>query len=155
MQTDDTELRFRLGRSLFTLFQRGLVSHPDPESGHPRPSRSSRKVTRRFAEKINGIPAGSINESLLGIPMTAHIMGGCPFGTTAADGVVELDCQVHDYPGLYAIDGSIVPANPGVNPSLTITALAEYAMSRVPEKQGAPVRTRSASVPEERALGVA
>ena len=140
MQTDDTKLRFRLGRSLFTLFRRGLVSHPDPESGHPSAIEVSRKVTRRFAEKIGGIPAGSINESLLGIPMTAHILGGCPFGTTAADGVVGLDCQVHEYPGLYAIDGSIVPANPGVNPSLTITALAEYAMSRVPEKQGAAVR---------------
>ncbi len=140
MQTDDTKLRFRFGRSLFTLFRRGLVSHPDPESGHPSAIEVSRKVTRRFAEKIGGIPAGSINESLLGIPMTAHILGGCPFGTTAADGVVGLDCQVHEYPGLYAIDGSIVPANPGVNPSLTITALAEYAMSRVPEKQGAAVR---------------
>ena len=140
MQTDDTKLRFRFGRSLFTLFRRGLVSHPDPESGHPSAIEISRKVTRRFAEKIGGIPAGSINESLLGIPMTAHILGGCPFGTTAADGVVGLDCQVHNYPGLYAIDGSIVPANPGVNPSLTITALAEYAMSRVPEKQGAAVR---------------
>ena len=136
MQTDDTRLRFRLGRSLFTLFRRGLVSHPDPESGHPSAIAISRKVTRRFAEKINGIPAGSINESLLGIPMTAHILGGCPFGTSAADGVIDLDCQVHNYPGLYAIDGSIVPANPGVNPSLTITALAEYAMSRVPGQPG-------------------
>ncbi len=140
MQTDDTKLRFRFGRSLFTLFRRGLVSHPDPESGHPSAIEVSRKVTRRFAEKIGGIPAGSINESLLGIPMTAHILGGCPFGTSAADGVVGLDCQVHEYPGLYAIDGSIVPANPGVNPSLTITALAEYAMSRVPDKPGAAVR---------------
>ena len=99
MQTDDTKLRFRFGRSLFTLFRRGLVSHPDPESGHPSAIEVSRKVTRRFAEKIGGIPAGSINESLLGIPMTAHILGGCPFGTTAADGVVGLDCQVHEYPG--------------------------------------------------------
>jgi cholesterol oxidase len=140
MQTDDTKLRFRFGRSLFTLFRLGLVSHPDPESGHPSAIEVSRKVTQRFAEKINGIPAGSINESLLGIPMTAHILGGCPFGRNAAEGVVGLDCQVHEYPGLYAIDGSIVPANPGVNPSLTITALAEYAMSRVPEKQGAAVR---------------
>ena len=81
MQTDDTKLRFRFGRSFFTLFRRGLVSHPDPESGHPSAIEISRKVTRRFAEKINGIPAGSINESLLGIPMTAHILGGCPFGT--------------------------------------------------------------------------
>ncbi|HQR17066.1 MAG TPA: GMC oxidoreductase, partial [Gemmatimonadales bacterium] len=140
MQTDDTKLRFRFGRSFFTLFRRGLVSHPDPESGHPSAIEVSRKVTRRFAEKIDGIAAGSINESLLGIPMTAHILGGCPFGTSAADGVVGLDCQVHNYPGLYAIDGSIVPANPGVNPSLTITALAEYAMSRVPDKPGAAVR---------------
>jgi cholesterol oxidase len=140
MQTDDTKLRFRFGRSLFTLFRRGLVSHPDPESGHPSAIEISRKVTRRFAEKINGIPAGSINESLLGIPMTAHILGGCPFGRNATEGVVDLDCQVHNYPGLYAIDGSIVPANPGVNPSLTITALAEYAMSRVPAKPGAAVR---------------
>jgi cholesterol oxidase len=141
MQTDDTKLRFRFGRSLFTLFQRGLVSHPDPESGHPSAIEISRKVTRRIAEKIGGIPAGSINESLLGIPMTAHILGGCPFGQSASDGVVGLDCQVHNYPGLYAIDGSIVPANPGVNPSLTITALAEYAMSLVPDKPGATVRT--------------
>jgi cholesterol oxidase len=141
MQTDDTRLRFRFGRSLFTLFRRGLVSHPDPESGHPSAIEISRKVTRRFAEKVGGIAAGSINEGLLGIPMTAHILGGCPFGADAREGVVGLDMQVHHYPGLYAIDGSIVPANPGVNPSLTITALAEYAMDRMPAKPGASVRT--------------
>ncbi|MEZ4413337.1 MAG: GMC family oxidoreductase [Gemmatimonadales bacterium] len=140
MQTDDTRLRFRFGRSLFTLFRRGLVSHPDPESGHPSAIEISRKVTRRFAEKNGGIAAGSINEGLLGIPMTAHILGGCPFGTNASEGVVGLDMQVHNYPGLYAIDGSIVPANPGVNPSLTITALAEYAMECMPVKPGATAR---------------
>ena len=140
MQTDDTRLRFRFGRSFFTFFRRGLVSQPDPESGHPSAIAISRKVTRRFAEKIGGIPAGSINEGLLGIPMTAHILGGCSFAVSAAEGVIDLDCQVHNYPGLYVIDGSIVPANPGVNPSLTITALAEYAMSRVSDKPGAEVR---------------
>lgn len=140
MQTDDTTLRFRFGRSLFTLFRRGLVSHPVPESGHPSAIEISRKVTRRFAERIGGIAAGSINEGLLGIPMTAHILGGCPFGKDAMEGVVGLDGQVHHYPGLYAIDGSVVPANPGVNPSLTIAALAEYAMSLVPNKPGATVR---------------
>ncbi len=136
MQTEDTRLRFRFGRSLFTLFRRGLVSHPDPESGHPSAIEISRKVTRRFAEKTGGIAAGSINEGLLGVPMTAHILGGCPFGRDATEGVVGLDMQVHNYPGLYAIDGSIIPANPGVNPSLTITALAEYAMDRMPPRQG-------------------
>lgn len=66
------------------------------------------------------------------MPITAHILGGCPFGRSAEDGVLDVECRVHGYPGLYVVDGSIVPANPGVNPSLTITALAEYAMSRIP-----------------------
>ena len=62
-------------------------------------------------------------------------LGGVPFGQDASEGVIGADCQVHGHPGLYVVDGSILPANPGVNPSLTITAMAEYAMSRVPEKQ--------------------
>jgi cholesterol oxidase len=69
------------------------------------------------------------------MPTTAHIMGGCPFGRTPDEGVVDLNCEVFHYPGLYVVDGSIIPANPGINPSLTITALAEYAMSRIPPKE--------------------
>ena len=64
-------------------------------------------------------------------------MGGVPFGRNAQEGVIDLDCQVFNYPGLYVIDGSIMPANPGINPSLTIAALAEYAMSRIRSKEGA------------------
>jgi cholesterol oxidase len=59
-------------------------------------------------------------------------LGGCPIGREAEQGVVDLGFQVHNYPGMYVVDGSIMPANPGVNPSLTITALAEYAMSQIP-----------------------
>jgi cholesterol oxidase len=136
MQTEDNRIRLRLGRSPLTLLRRGLVSQPDAERSIPAKIPIGHQVTRRFAEKINGIPSGTINEALLNIPMTAHILGGCPFGRDHHDGVVDLDCQVHNYPGLYVVDGSIVPANPGVNPSLTITALAEYAMSRVPAKAG-------------------
>lgn len=62
------------------------------------------------------------------------------FGKDESEGVVDLDCQIFNYPGLYVVDGSIVPANPGINPSLTITALAEYAMDRMPPKPGAHVR---------------
>ncbi len=134
MQTEDNQIRLRLGRGLFTLFRRGLVSEPDAE--HTIPSRIDigHQIARSFAAKTNGIPLGSVNEGLFNIPLTAHILGGCPFGQNAKEGVVDLDCQINNYPGLYVVDGSIVPANPGVNPSLTITALAEYAMSRVPKK---------------------
>jgi cholesterol oxidase len=136
MQTEDNRIRVRLGRGLTTLWRRGLVSHPDDNHTIPSTIPIGHAVTRRFAAKTNGIPSGTINEALLNIPMTAHILGGCPFGRDAGEGVIDLDCQVHGYPGLYIVDGAIVPANPGVNPSLTITALAEYAMSRVPPSGG-------------------
>lgn len=131
MQTEDNRIRLRLGRSLLTLLRRGLVSHPDTDHSIPTRIEIGHRVTRRFAQRIDGIPSGTINEALMNIPMTAHILGGCPFGRNADEGVIDLDCQVHGYPGLYVVDGSIVPANPGVNPSLTIAALAEYAMSRI------------------------
>lgn len=140
MQTEDNLMSIRLGRSLLTLFRRGLVSIADKERTIPSKIDIGHQVTRSFARKIDGIPAGSISEGLFNTPMTAHILGGCPFGRDDQVGVVDLDCQVHNYPGLYVVDGSIVPANPGVNPSLTITALAEYAMSRVPPKEGNPAR---------------
>jgi cholesterol oxidase len=134
MQTEDNRLRMKSGRSLYTLFKKGMVSQPDPDHALPAQIEIGHRVTRRFAGKIDGIPAGSVFESLLNVPVTAHILDGCPFGQSEREGVIDLDCQVHNYPGLYVVDGSIMPANPGVNPSLTITALAEYAMSRVPPK---------------------
>jgi cholesterol oxidase len=140
MQTEDNSLRMRLGRGLATLWRRDLVSDV---GDHPIPTRIelAHAVTRQFASRIDGIPAGTLTEGLLEVPMTAHILGGCGFGRDRDEGVVDLDCEVHGYPGLKVVDGSIVPANPGVNPSLTITALAEYAMSRVAPKAGARWRT--------------
>jgi cholesterol oxidase len=134
MQTEDNCLRFRLGRNLFTLFRRNLVSLPDEELTIPSKLDIAHRVTQAFAQKTDAVALGSINESLFNIPITAHILGGCPFGTDASEGVVDLNCQLHNYPGLYVVDGAIIPANPGVNPSLTITALAEYAMSRIAPK---------------------
>jgi len=142
MQTVDNHFQMKLGRSLWSLFSQNLIS--DTSQGHGIPAKLDigHEVTRRFSKKIDGIPAGSINEAVLNIPLTAHILGGCPMGHDDQQGVVDLNCQVHNYPGLYVVDGSIMPANPGVNPSLTITALAEYAMSLVPLKPDAPVRPR-------------
>jgi cholesterol oxidase len=140
MQTEDNRIKLRLGRDAFTLFRRALVSRPDEEKTIPAKIDIGHEITRDFARRIDGIPAGTINEGLLNIPMTAHILGGVPMGLNDLQGVVDLHCQVHNYPGIYVVDGSIMPANPGVNPSLTITALSEYAMSRVPAKDGKPLR---------------
>lgn len=134
MQTEDNHMRLRLGRTLRALFRRGLVAEPDLEHNVPSRVETGHQVTQAFADQIGAIPQGSIGETLLDLPTTAHILGGCPFGEDADGGVIDLDCQVHNYPGLYVVDGSIVPANPGVNPSLTITALAEYAIGRIPPK---------------------
>jgi len=134
MQTRDSRLRIKLGRHLLTLFRFGLVTDSRGESVVGI-SMTGEQVTQRFAEKIGGMPAGAINESILNTPLTAHLLGGVPFGRNSDEGVIGLDCQVHNYPGLYIVDGSIVPANPGVNPSLTITALAEYALAQIPPKK--------------------
>ncbi len=140
MQTKDNQIHLRLGRSFLTLFRRNLVSITDQEKAIPHTLVVGHKIVSDFAQKTNGIQISSIHESLFNIPTTAHLLGGCSFGRNDQEGVLDLDCQVFNYPGMYVVDGSIVPANPGVNPSLTITALAEYAMSRVPPKPGAKVR---------------
>lgn len=138
MQTVDNRFRMQMGRSLYTLFRQGLVSENDTKQAIPVKIDLGHRVTRLFSDRTNGIPAGSLMESVLATGITAHILGGCPMGLDDAEGVVGLDCQVHNYPGLYVVDGSIMPANPGINPSLTITALAEYAMSKIPAKDGKP-----------------
>ena len=135
MQTAEESLRVRLGRSPFTLFRRDLVSRADAAKAPATASAIGTHVARAFGERMDGIALGSVNEGLFGIPMTAHILGGCPMGRTADEGVVDLRCAVHGYPGLHVVDGSIVPGNPGVNPSLTIAAMAEYAMSCVPARE--------------------
>jgi cholesterol oxidase len=71
---------------------------------------------------------------VLGKASTAHILGGCPMGLSEDDGVVDPQSRVFGYDDLYVIDGSVIPANLGVNPSLTITAMAEHAMTHVPAR---------------------
>jgi cholesterol oxidase len=133
MQTKENLTRIRLGRSFFTFGRQGLVLRPEKEHIASELTLASR-VTRAFAEKMNGIPQAAFTDSLFNFPTTAHFMGGVPFGRDDSEGVIDLDYQVFNYPGLYVVDGSVMPANPGVNPSLTITALAEYAMSKIGKK---------------------
>jgi len=132
MQTLENRTHLQRGRSLWTLFRRGLVSTRDETLPIPAVIAAGRKVIEKFAERINGIAQSSIHEVLLDKPLTAHILGGCGIGRDETEGVVDADHQVFNYPGLYVADGSVIPANLGVNPSLTITAMAERAMSKIP-----------------------
>ncbi|HPW64297.1 MAG TPA: GMC oxidoreductase, partial [Cyclobacteriaceae bacterium] len=74
----------------------------------------------RYAEKVKGVPHNAVTEIMFGLASTAHILGGCPMGKTKADGVVDENFKVHGYSNFYILDGSIMPCNLGVNPSLTI-----------------------------------
>ena len=135
MQVEENLTHIRLGRNLFTFFRRGLVIKKDVD--HPIPTQIpiGNHVTQALAQKVNGIPQAAFTDSLFNFPTTAHLMGGVPFGRDDKEGVIDLDFQVFNYPGLFVVDGSVMPANPGVNPSLTITALAEYAMSKIQTKR--------------------
>jgi cholesterol oxidase len=135
MQHADNRMRFRIGRSGFTLFRRGLIAEKEPGYEIHAQVKGSHELTRDFAKRTNGVALGSLGENLLGLPTTAHILGGAPIGGNAEEGVVNECFEVHNYPGMFIIDGSIMPANPGVNPSLTITALAEYAMSKIEDRR--------------------
>ena len=133
MQTEENLTRLRLGRSFFTFGRKGLVIRPEKEHTAEE-LKLANTVTNSFAKKINGSAHAAFTDSLFNFPTTAHLMGGVPFGRDENEGVINLNYEVFNYPGLYVVDGSVMPANPGVNPSLTITALAEYAMSKIEKK---------------------
>jgi cholesterol oxidase len=95
-------------------------------------------VTRRAAEKLDATPQTGLTEALLNIPTTAHIMGGAVIGERPETGVVDARQRAFGYENLLVCDGSAIPANIGVNPSLTITAMAEHAMSHIPPREPAP-----------------
>jgi cholesterol oxidase len=132
MRTLDESLSLKLAKGPFgtRLLNTEL---DDPKSAPKANLPEAMALAQRFAEKMDGLVSSMFSESLLGKPTTAHILGGACMGKDASEGVIDAQHQVFGYPGLYVVDGSAVSANPGVNPSLTITALAERAMSLVPE----------------------
>lgn len=95
------------------------------------------KMARKYSEIINGKPVVVLTETLTGIPSTAHILGGAVIGKDIESGVIDKQQRVFGYRNMYVCDGSAVSANPGVNPSLTITAMSERAMSFIPENRKA------------------
>ncbi|WP_433368157.1 GMC oxidoreductase [Actinoplanes sp. CA-142083] len=127
MQTLDNSLTVRRTK-------RGRLTTA-PGHGEPNPTwiPQGHEAVRRIAEKIGGFPGGTVGD-IFDIPMTAHILGGATIGDSWDTGVLDPYHRVYGYDGLHVVDGSAVPANLGVNPSLTITAMAERAMSLWPNK---------------------
>jgi cholesterol oxidase len=133
MQTLDNAIRLRPKRRLFGRSVR-LQTEQDPEKPNPTFIPAADHVTRWMAERTGGVAQSGFNEALFNIPTTAHILGGAAIGADPERGVVDPRNRVFGYENLMVCDGAAVPANPGVNPSLTITAMAEHAMSQVPAK---------------------
>ncbi len=125
MQHLDSTLRLKRG---MVHLRSVLSSGPAPSAFMPL----AKQLADSTSEEVDGIPFVMVSEAILGTPLTAHILGGCVIGKDDAEGVIDRDHRVFGYQNLYVCDGSAISANPGVNPSLTITAMTERAMSKIP-----------------------
>lgn len=159
MQTLDSSLSLVRRRRWFWPFGRGLTSRPEPgQPPVPAFIPVANQAARALAPRVGGFPSSAINEVLLNVPTTAHLLGGAPMGRSADEGVVDGRNRVFGYEELFVVDGAMIPVNLGVNPSLTITAMAEHAMSQVPAKDPAagllplPVQARAAGAERPGAL---
>jgi len=128
MQTLDSTLRFK--RNIFGLMSSTISTGKKPSPFIPE----SVKLIREYGEAVHGVSTSFALETIAGIPSTAHILGGAVMGGNPSEGVIDKDNRVFGYENLYIIDGSMISANPGVNPSLSITAIAERAMGKIPFK---------------------
>lgn len=129
MQTLDGHLTMRFKRRWFWPFSKQLTTH-----GKKIPTfiPAANDFVIKAAQATGGVPLTSLTEILLDVPTTAHCMGGAAIGRTRAEGVCDGQNRVFGYANMYICDGSMLGANLGVNPSLTITALTEHAMSHIP-----------------------
>jgi cholesterol oxidase len=149
MQTLDSALRMRVKRGIFGT---RITMQNDGNQHVPTFIPVGQEALFRYAEKVNGVPLNAATEVMFNLASTAHILGGCPMGATIEQGVVDEQFRAHGYPNMHILDGSIMPCNLGVNPSLTITALSEYAMDQIPAKAGHRKKTldeRLADLPSD------
>lgn len=136
MQTVDTAMKIVWKNTIF-----GGKIKPDNSGNRKVPAYIpvGQEVMERYAKKVSGIPQNILLEVFFNRPTTAHILGGCPMSVSKGTGVIDPELKVHGYPDFYIMDGSVIQGNIGVNPSLTITAMAEYAMSKIPGRDDASV----------------
>jgi cholesterol oxidase len=142
MQPRDNAITFvakkrRLGRGY------RLVTAADPARPAPAYIEAGHQAIRWLAANTGGTAQSSVFEALGNMPMTAHVLGGAAIGADADHGVVDQQSRVFGYRNMIVADAAALPANPGVNPALTITALAEHAMSYVPPIAGGQAAART------------
>jgi cholesterol oxidase len=130
MQTLDNAIAFRAKRGWFGGVK--LQTEQNPDMPNPTYIDIANEAAQFLADKHGGVAQSMVFEALANTPSTAHILGGAVIGSGPENGVVDCDSRVFGYRNMLVCDGSTMPANPGVNPSLTITAMSELAMSRVP-----------------------
>jgi cholesterol oxidase len=135
MQTLDNAIAFRTRRGWFGGIR--FTTEQDPEKPNPTFIEVANEAAEVFARETGGYAQSMILEALGNVPTTAHILGGAVVADSPEHGVVDAAQRVFGYRNMLICDGSTVPANPGVNPSLTITAMSENAMSQVPEAKPA------------------
>jgi cholesterol oxidase len=132
MQSSESKMRLRLGRSILTFFKKGMVGGVEDGDSIPSYFEVAQDAAKHLAKEIDGVPQNVFSEVLLQTPATAHILGGAIMGDSSSTGVVDEKHEVYGHPGLYVCDASVIPANLAVNPSLTITAMSERFASLFP-----------------------
>ncbi len=135
MQTLPSHMSLKLRRRWFWPFSRRIDSVWDSPEQVPKVIPMANAVAERLAEKMDGDTVGGLGEVLLNLSSTAHILGGCPMGADATEGVIDNVGRAFGYDNFYVADGSVVPVNLSVNPSLTICALSEWIASHIPPKE--------------------
>jgi cholesterol oxidase len=134
MQTVDNYLTLSRKLRWWSLFRKRMASKNEGKK-IPNYITEANETGRALAKRMDGLPQNGINEAVLNIPMTAHILGGCIMGKDRDSGVIDRCHRVFGYKNMYVVDASAIPANLGVNPSLTITAMVERAMEHIPPKK--------------------
>jgi cholesterol oxidase len=137
MQYVPNHMSLRLRRRRLWPFSRKIDSVWNSPEKVPKFLPIANELAERLAEKIDGDGGSLLGEVLFNLTSTAHILGGCPMGADAAEGVIDKHGRVFGYDNFYIADGSVVPVNLSVNPSLTICALAEWIAGHVPPQAAA------------------
>ena len=134
MQDLDNHVSMQYRRRWWSPFRRRLITRSSAGGELPSYLPVANRATREYARVSGGKPMSTLTESIAGMSTTAHILSGCPMGTSADDSVIDTRHEVHGHPGLFVVDGASIPGNIGVNPSLTIAAMAERFAAHQPAR---------------------